>query len=246
MKDGLLFQELWTGLAAGCMVSSAVYTMGISRTVTFDTTILATSNAYSSKFLTPVLDVAIANSPTSCLGAMLLHVVVTWGGVRDFFFGHNEVSDIQLHIPPATGPNQGDTLHGSPELCQCYPGAILPAGSSLAPHDKQGTHTVGVGLSIISSTKELQWIEVGDSKRRSERDNSAGKEVGIEDKARWEKLMSPMYRRDTVHGQHPVLAASYDVYSTVGQFYPRLHMGRERSRTAEEVDRTMAQERKWV
>ncbi|GFO41233.1 hypothetical protein PoB_006773800 [Plakobranchus ocellatus] len=34
--------------------------MGVSRTVTFDMTTLATSNAYSSRFLTPVLAVAIA------------------------------------------------------------------------------------------------------------------------------------------------------------------------------------------
>ncbi|GFO32772.1 hypothetical protein PoB_005927700 [Plakobranchus ocellatus] len=34
--------------------------MGVSRTVTFDMTTFATSNAYSSRFLTPVLAVAIA------------------------------------------------------------------------------------------------------------------------------------------------------------------------------------------
>ncbi|GFN80770.1 hypothetical protein PoB_000727600 [Plakobranchus ocellatus] len=45
---------------AGCMVSSAVYAKGVSRTVTFDMTTLATSNAYSSRFLTPVLAVATA------------------------------------------------------------------------------------------------------------------------------------------------------------------------------------------
>ncbi|GFO49494.1 hypothetical protein PoB_007599900 [Plakobranchus ocellatus] len=54
-KNGLFFQELRTGLAAGCMVSSAVYAMGVSRTITFDMATLATSNTYSSRFLTPVL-----------------------------------------------------------------------------------------------------------------------------------------------------------------------------------------------
>ncbi|GFN83073.1 hypothetical protein PoB_000957900 [Plakobranchus ocellatus] len=39
--------------------------------------------------------------------------------------------------------------------------------------------------------------------------------------------MSPMYRREAVHGGHPVLVASYDTHSTVGRFYPRLQMGRE-------------------
>ncbi|GFO31033.1 hypothetical protein PoB_005753800 [Plakobranchus ocellatus] len=51
----------------------------------------------------------------------------------------------------------------------------------IALHRKQGAHTVGVGLSITASTGGLRWIEVEDSMRRSGRDNSAGKEVGIED-----------------------------------------------------------------
>ncbi|GFO42866.1 hypothetical protein PoB_006937100 [Plakobranchus ocellatus] len=59
-KNGLFFREFRTGLAAGCMISSAVYAMGVSETVTCDMTTLATSNAYSSRFLTPVLAVAIA------------------------------------------------------------------------------------------------------------------------------------------------------------------------------------------
>ncbi|GFN82089.1 hypothetical protein PoB_000859500 [Plakobranchus ocellatus] len=42
------------------LVSSAVYAMGVSRTVTFDMTTLAASNAYSSRFLTPALAMAIA------------------------------------------------------------------------------------------------------------------------------------------------------------------------------------------
>ncbi|GFN87444.1 hypothetical protein PoB_001395000 [Plakobranchus ocellatus] len=64
------------------------------------------------------------------------------------------------------------------------PGSI-PSPILVAPHGKQGPHTVGVGLSIVPCTRGLRWIEVEDSMRRSGRDNSAGKEVGIEDKARW-------------------------------------------------------------
>ncbi|GFO07596.1 hypothetical protein PoB_003410100 [Plakobranchus ocellatus] len=43
--------------------------------------------------------------------------------------------------------------------------------------------------------------------------------------------MSPVYRQEAVHGRQPVLVASYvlDTHSMVGQFYPRLHMNRERS-----------------
>ncbi|GFO29331.1 hypothetical protein PoB_005583600 [Plakobranchus ocellatus] len=91
---------------------------------------------------------------------------------------------IQLQgSPPATEPNQGDTLRGTPALCQGYPGAILPAEGStpspirVTPHGKQGAYTVGMGLSIIPSTGGLRWIEVEDSVRRSGRDDSAGKEV---------------------------------------------------------------------
>ncbi|GFO32995.1 hypothetical protein PoB_005950000 [Plakobranchus ocellatus] len=74
----------------GCMVSSAVYTLGASRTVRFDVTTLATSNAYSSRFLTPVLAVAIVLALTAA---------------------HREQDEgfrLQLQgSPPDTEPNQG-------------------------------------------------------------------------------------------------------------------------------------------
>ncbi|GFN92449.1 hypothetical protein PoB_001895500 [Plakobranchus ocellatus] len=50
-----------------------------------------------------------------------------------------------------------------------------------------------MGLSIIPSTGGLRWIQVVDSTRRSRREDSAGKEVGIEDKARWRES-------DVAHG----------------------------------------------
>ncbi|GFO00764.1 hypothetical protein PoB_002726900 [Plakobranchus ocellatus] len=59
-KNGLFFQELRAGLASACMVSSTVYAMVVSRTVTFVMITLATSDTCSSRFLTPVLAVAIA------------------------------------------------------------------------------------------------------------------------------------------------------------------------------------------
>ncbi|GFO49379.1 hypothetical protein PoB_007588400 [Plakobranchus ocellatus] len=37
-----------------------------------------------------------------------------------------------------------------------------------------------------------------------------------------EKVMSPMYRREFVHGRHPVLVASYDTHSTVTTCLGRL------------------------
>ncbi|GFO43822.1 hypothetical protein PoB_007032700 [Plakobranchus ocellatus] len=50
--------------------------------------------------------------------------------VQGFFAtsGCGEGFRIQLQgSPPATEPNQGDMLRGTPALCQGYPGAILPA-----------------------------------------------------------------------------------------------------------------------
>ncbi|GFO36308.1 hypothetical protein PoB_006281300 [Plakobranchus ocellatus] len=45
-----------------------------------------------------------------------------------YLFSHEEGFRIQLQgYPPTTEPNQGDTLCGTPALCQAYPGAILPA-----------------------------------------------------------------------------------------------------------------------
>ncbi|GFO15004.1 hypothetical protein PoB_004150900 [Plakobranchus ocellatus] len=45
-----------------------------------------------------------------------------------FFLIHEGGFMIQLQgSPPATEPNQGDTLRGTTALCQGYPGAILPA-----------------------------------------------------------------------------------------------------------------------
>ncbi|GFN92405.1 nfx1-type Zinc finger-containing protein 1-like [Plakobranchus ocellatus] len=45
-KDGLLFCEPWTSLAAGCVVSSTVDAMRISRTVTFDLITLGACNSH--------------------------------------------------------------------------------------------------------------------------------------------------------------------------------------------------------
>ncbi|GFO07072.1 LOW QUALITY PROTEIN: hypothetical protein PoB_003357700 [Plakobranchus ocellatus] len=64
------------------------------------------------------------------------------------------------------------------------PPGSTPPPIRVAPHSKQDAYTVGVGLSIIPSTGG-RWIEVEDSMRRSGRDDSKGKAVRIEDKARW-------------------------------------------------------------
>ncbi|GFO19556.1 hypothetical protein PoB_004606100 [Plakobranchus ocellatus] len=48
--------------------------------------------------------------------------------------------------------------------------------------------------------------------RRSRQDDSAGKEVRREDKARWRE--SDIARREAVHERPPVLVASYDSHIT--------------------------------
>ncbi|GFN99157.1 hypothetical protein PoB_002566300 [Plakobranchus ocellatus] len=50
-------------------------------------------------------------------------------GSEGFLFLIHE-GDFMIQLqgsPPATEPNQGDKLRGTPALCQGYPGAILPA-----------------------------------------------------------------------------------------------------------------------
>ncbi|GFN90353.1 hypothetical protein PoB_001685900 [Plakobranchus ocellatus] len=69
---------------------------------------------------------------------------------------------------------------------------IHPSPIRFSPHGKQDAHIAGVGFSIIPSTEGLRWIEVEDSMRRSGLEDSAGKEVRIEDKARWRE-------RDVAH-----------------------------------------------
>ncbi|GFO10476.1 hypothetical protein PoB_003698100 [Plakobranchus ocellatus] len=69
------------------------------------------------------------------------------------------------------------------------------------------THST-VADSIPDSTWEEKEVE--DSRRRSRRDDSAGKEVGLEDKSQVEKEMSPCPEREAVHKRQSALVASYD------------------------------------
>ncbi|GFO13702.1 hypothetical protein PoB_004020700 [Plakobranchus ocellatus] len=57
--------------------------------------------------------------------------------------------------------------------------------------------------------------EVEDSRRRSRRDDSAGKEMGIEDKSQVEREMPPCREREAFHRRQPALVASYDPEATM-------------------------------
>ncbi|GFN94994.1 hypothetical protein PoB_002150000 [Plakobranchus ocellatus] len=80
---------------------------------------------------------------------------------------------------------QGGLLMSDSYYCRTVtiptPGSTPPP-IRVAPLGKQGAHTVGMGVSIISCTVGLHRIEVGHSGRRSRQDDSTGKEVGREDK----------------------------------------------------------------
>ncbi|GFO08401.1 RNA-directed DNA polymerase from mobile element jockey [Plakobranchus ocellatus] len=76
-----------------------------------------------------------------------------------------------------------------------------------------GRHPVLVAsYAWVDSIPDSTWEEkeVEDSRRRSRRDDSAGKDVGIEDKSQVEKEMSPCPEREAVQRRQPALVASYD------------------------------------
>ncbi|GFN91178.1 hypothetical protein PoB_001768400 [Plakobranchus ocellatus] len=85
------------------------------------------------------------------------------------------------------------------------------------------TRTVRWVDSIPDSTWEEKEVE---DSRRSRRDDSAGKLVGIEDKSQVEKEMSPCPEREAVHRRQPALVASYDPRQPRWrQFFPGPHTG---------------------
>ncbi|GFO32880.1 hypothetical protein PoB_005938500 [Plakobranchus ocellatus] len=82
----------------------------------------------------------------------------------------------------------------------------------------------GQGGILMNSTWEEKEVE--DSRRRSRRGDSAGKEVGIKDKSQVEKEMPPCPEREAVHRRQPALVASYDPRQPRwNQFFPRPHTG---------------------
>ncbi|GFO13175.1 hypothetical protein PoB_003968000 [Plakobranchus ocellatus] len=66
--------------------------------------------------------------------------------------------------------------------------------------------------------------EIEDSKRRSRRDDSAEKDVGIKDKSQVEKEMPPCPEREAIHRRQPALVASYDLrQSRWSRLFPGPH-----------------------
>ncbi|GFO32067.1 hypothetical protein PoB_005857200 [Plakobranchus ocellatus] len=90
--------------------------------------------------------------------------------------------------PPVSG--EGNRQRGMLMSVSHYCRAVTTSTPKIHPSPHTGRTSrqtrrphCGVGLSIIPSTEGLRWIEIVDSRRRSRRDVSAGKEVEIEDKS---------------------------------------------------------------
>ncbi|GFN87430.1 hypothetical protein PoB_001393600 [Plakobranchus ocellatus] len=118
------------------------------------------------------------------------------------------------------GNGQGGMLVSDSPYCRAVTissSRIHPSPHTGRTSGKQGAHTVGSPLTTstvlwVHSIPDSTWEEkeVEDGRRRSGRDESAGKEVGIEDKSQVEKEMSPCPEREAVHRRQPALIASYD------------------------------------
>ncbi|GFN82300.1 hypothetical protein PoB_000880600 [Plakobranchus ocellatus] len=100
----------------------------------------------------------------------------------------SRLGSVGQRCPPVSGEGsgQGGMLMSDSHYCR----AVTTSTSRIHPSPHTG-HTsrqtrrphCGMGLSIIPSTGGLRWVEVEDSMRRSGWDDSAGKEVRIEDRA---------------------------------------------------------------
>ncbi|GFO29679.1 hypothetical protein PoB_005618400 [Plakobranchus ocellatus] len=89
---------------------------------------------------------------------------------------------------------------------------------------------------VITSTSRIHpsphtdstWEEKegDDNRRRGRREDSAGEEVGIEDKSQVEKESPPCPKREAVNRRQPALVASYDPRQPRwSQFFPGPHTG---------------------
>ncbi|GFO36063.1 hypothetical protein PoB_006256800 [Plakobranchus ocellatus] len=113
------------------------------------------------------------------------------------------------------GSGQGGMSMSDSHYCR----AVITSTSRIHPFSHTGrtsrpTRLWGWASQLFPAPEgyDSTWEEkeVEDSRRRSRRDNSAGKEVGIEDKSQVEKEMPPCSEREAVHRRQPSLVASYD------------------------------------
>ncbi|GFO00789.1 hypothetical protein PoB_002729400 [Plakobranchus ocellatus] len=119
----------------------------------------------------------------------------------------SRLGSVGQRCPPVSGEGsgQGGMLMSDSHYCR----AVTTSTSGIHPSPHTGrTSRQTRRPHCRDSTWEEKEVE--DSRRRSRQDDSAGKQVGIEDKSQVEKEMSPCPEREAVHRRQPVLVASYD------------------------------------
>ncbi|GFO43704.1 hypothetical protein PoB_007020900 [Plakobranchus ocellatus] len=119
----------------------------------------------------------------------------------------SRLGSVGQRCPPVSGEvgGQGGMLMSDSHYCR----AVTTSTSRIHPFphtDRTSRQTRRPHCG--DSTWEEKEVE--DSRRRGRRDDSAGKEVGIEDKSQVEKEMSPCPEREAVHRRQPALVVSYD------------------------------------
>ncbi|GFN87514.1 hypothetical protein PoB_001402000 [Plakobranchus ocellatus] len=104
----------------------------------------------------------------------------------------SRLGSVGQRCPPVSGEGsgQGVMLMSDSHYCR----AVTTSTSRIhpSPHSGRTSRQTRRPHSIIPSTGGLRWVEVQDSMRRSGWDDSAGKEVRIENRARWRE-------RDVAH-----------------------------------------------
>ncbi|GFN98584.1 hypothetical protein PoB_002509000 [Plakobranchus ocellatus] len=135
----------------------------------------------------------------------------------------SRLGSVGQRCPPVSGEGsgQGGMLMGDSHYCR----AVTTSSSRIYPSPHTGCTSRQTRRPHCGEST-LEEKEVEDSRRRGRRDDSAGKEVGIEDKSQVEKEMPPCPERDAVHRRQPALVASYDPRQPWwSQFFPGSHTG---------------------
>ncbi|GFO04560.1 hypothetical protein PoB_003106500 [Plakobranchus ocellatus] len=137
----------------------------------------------------------------------------------------SQLGSVGQRCPPVSGERSG---HGGMLMSDShYCRAVTTSTSRIHPSPHTG-RTSWQTRRPHCGDSTWEEKEVEDSRRRSRRDDSAGKQVGTEDKSQVEKEMSLCPEREAVHRRQPALVASYDPrLSQWSQFFPGPHTGHE-------------------
>ncbi|GFO46830.1 hypothetical protein PoB_007333500 [Plakobranchus ocellatus] len=145
----------------------------------------------------------------------------------------SRLGSVGQHCPPISGKGsgQGGMLMSDSHYCRAVtpqPPGSTPYGSHLTANKAPTLWGWASQLFSAPEGYDSTWEEkeIEDSRKRSRRDDSAGKEVGTEDKSQVEKEMPPCPEREAVYRRQPALVASYDLRQPRwSQFFPGPHTG---------------------